>query len=178
MREFSGTLRRGPCAFVRVRGTGCGAGGRGRIPWRGIGPAKLVHAIAVAATDKTYMQFLRHQRHVLLVLAVLLLASVMVVRQHLANESAHVGRVEDFILLHERGALELATHRYQRLVQELPDLSEAALARDLHRTAMLLNGSPGQVDNLIWKYRVGVENELKRRADRRLSHLLQETPAK
>jgi hypothetical protein len=123
-----------------------------------------------------HMQFLRHQRHFLLVLAVLVVAAVMVGHQQLTNQSAHVARLEDFIRLHERGAMELAAHRYQRLVQELPHLNEASLVGDLNRTTLLVPAAPPQIDNLIWKYRVGVENELNRRANLRLGKLLQNNP--
>lgn len=148
-------------------------------PRRGIGVAKVTdcgrHGDPIWHTQK-HMQFLRHQRHVLLVLAVLVLAAVLVVQQHLTNQSAHVARLEDFIRLHERGAMELAAHRYQRLVQELPHLNEASLVGDLNRTALLVPATPPQMDNLIWKYRVGVENELNRRANLRLGKLLQKNP--
>lgn len=119
------------------------------------------------------MQFLHRQRHLLLVLAVLVLASVLVVQQYLANESAHAAQIEDFIVLHERGETKLAERRYQLLVQELPHLSERTLVADLQRTALIVEPNPPQLDNLLWKYQVGVKNELKRRADRRISRLLQ-----
>ena len=45
------------------------------------------------------MQFLRRNQHFLLTLAVLVLASVLVVNQFLARQSAHAQRLEDFILL-------------------------------------------------------------------------------
>jgi hypothetical protein len=120
------------------------------------------------------MPFLHRQRHLLLVLAALVLSSVLVVQQYLANESAHTARLEDFIVLHERGETKLAERRYQLLVQELPQLSERALVTDLQRTALIVEPNPPQLDSLLWKYQVGVKNELKRRAERRISRLLQE----
>lgn len=123
-----------------------------------------------------FMLFLRRQRHLLLVLVALMLSSVLVVQQYLTNESAHAARLEDFIVLHERGETKLAERRYQLLVQELPHLSERALVADLQRTALLLETNPSATDSLPWKYQTGVRNELKRRADRRVTKLLQETP--
>jgi hypothetical protein len=53
-------------------------------------------------------------------------------------------------------------------------LSERALVADLQRTALIVEPNPPQLDSLLWKYQVGVKNELKRRAERRISRLLQE----
>jgi hypothetical protein len=122
------------------------------------------------------MQFLQRHRHALLLLVVAVLALVLVVRQHLASESAHAGRLEDFIVLVEREQARLAEHRYQRLVQELPHLNERSLVADLQRTALLVNPGEAQPESLIWKYHVGVHNELKRRAEQRVARLLQRAP--
>jgi hypothetical protein len=120
------------------------------------------------------MQFLRRNQYLLLTLAVLLFASVMTVQQFLANQSAHVQRVEDFILLHERGETKLCEQRYQRIVQELPALSDRALVDDWQRTVLLVDPKTPQLDNLLWKYHVSVNNELRRRADKRLKSVLQQ----
>ena len=114
------------------------------------------------------MQFLRRNQYLLLALATLIFASVMVVRQFLANQSAHVQRLEDFLLLHDRGEMKLCEHRYQLLVQELPELNDRALVQDLQRTAMVVDAKTPQLDNLVWKYHVSVRNELKRRSEKRL----------
>jgi len=118
------------------------------------------------------MQFLRRNQYLLIALAVLILSSVTVVRQFLANQSAHAQRVEDFLLLHERGEAKLCERLYQLLVQELPDLDDRALVQDLQRTAMMVDARTPKLDNLMWKYHVSVNNELKRRADKRLEAAL------
>jgi hypothetical protein len=119
------------------------------------------------------MQFLRRNQYLLLTLAVLVASSVLVVRQFLANQSAHAQRVEDFLLLHERGETKLCERRYQLLVQELPRLNDRSLVQDLQRTGMLVDAKPQQLENLVWKYHVSVGNELKRRAEKRLDAALQ-----
>lgn len=119
------------------------------------------------------MQFLRRNQYFLLTLAVLIFSLVMVLRQFLANQSAHAQRLEDFIVLHERGETKLYERRYQLLVQELPAMSERSLVQDLQRTAMLVDAKAQQLDNLLWKYHVSVRNELKRRAEKRLDRALQ-----
>lgn len=119
------------------------------------------------------MQFLRRNQYFLLTLAVLIMSSVLVVRQFLANQTAHAQRVEDFLLLHERGEVKLCERRYQLLVQDLPSLNDRSLVQDLQRTAMVVDIKTEQLDNLVWKYHVSVGNELKRRAEKRLEATLQ-----
>jgi len=114
------------------------------------------------------MQFLGWNRYALLTAAVLLFSSVMVVQQHLANQSAHSQQVEDFLLLHERGETRPCEHLYQVLVQRVPHLNDRGLVQDLERTAMAVDAKAPQLDNLIWKYHVSVKNELKHRAEKRL----------
>jgi hypothetical protein len=119
------------------------------------------------------MQFLRRNQYLLLTLVVLIVSSVLVVRQFLANQSAHAQRLEDFILLHERGETKLCERRYQLLVQELPGLNDRSLVQDLQRTTMVVDAKTQQLENLVWKYHVSVGNELKRRAEKRLEAALQ-----
>jgi len=114
------------------------------------------------------MEFLRRNRYALLLVSVLLFSSVMVVRQYVANQSAHAQAVEDFLLLHERGEAKPCEHLYQVLVQRLPDLDDRDLVQDLQRTAMVVDAKVPQLDNLVWKYHVGVKNELKHRSEKRL----------
>ena len=117
------------------------------------------------------MQFVRRNRYALLTLAILVLASVLVVQQQLANQSTHSQKVEDFLLLHERGSKESCDHLYQVLVQELPRVGNHTLVQDLLRTAMVVDPKAPQLENLIWKYHVSVRNELKRRTEKRLEAL-------
>jgi hypothetical protein len=119
------------------------------------------------------MRFLRRNEYLLLFLAVLVLSCVMVVRQYLANQSAHVELREDFILLQERNQPQACARLYQMLIQQLPGLSEKALVDDLQRTAMLVDPKTPQLDNLVWKYYVSVKKELEQRSDHRLARALE-----
>jgi hypothetical protein len=118
------------------------------------------------------MRFLRRHRFVLSFLAVLAVCSGLVVRQFLANQSAHVERREDFILLQQKGHAQPAQRLYQLLVQELPDLPDAILWDDLQRTLMLVDPKTQQPDNLIWKYHWAVKQYLDRRAEQRVARAL------
>ena len=119
------------------------------------------------------MRFLRRHQYLLCFLTVLVFACVMVVRQFIANQSAHVELREDFILLHERAETKPEERLYQLLVQQLPNLNDKALVDDLQRTAMLVDLKTPQLDNLIWKYQVSVKNELQKRSERRLARALE-----
>ena len=121
------------------------------------------------------MQFLRRNRSALLTVAVLILSAVLTVQQFLAGQSAHTQQVEDFLRLHERGEAKACDHLYQVLVQQLPHLSDRALVQDLQRTAMFVDLKAPQLENLVWKYHVSLNNELKQRSEKRLAILLQET---
>jgi hypothetical protein len=118
---------------------------------------------------KIAMRFFRRHRYLLCFLAVLFFSSVMVVRQVIINQSAHVELREDFILLHERGEAEPEARLYQLLIQQLPRLKDKALVEDLQRTAMLVDPKATELDNLVWKYQVSVKNELQKRSERRLA---------
>ena len=114
------------------------------------------------------MRFLRRNQFVLCSFAVLIFSSVMVVRQFIANEAAHVQMREDFLLLHDRPENESCERLYQLLIQQLPDLRDQTLADDLQRTAMLVDADSPELDNLVWKYHVSVKNELRKRSEQRL----------
>src|SRR6266436_2228388 len=118
------------------------------------------------------MRFLRQNQYVLLFLAVVVFSSVMIVRQFLANQSAHSQRREDFIVLQDRGDTKTSAWLYQRLIQELPEMSERSLVEDLSRTALLVDPKKPDLENLVWKYYVSVKKELQRRADRRIDRVV------
>ena len=103
------------------------------------------------------MRFIRRNIYPLLFCAVLLLSSLLVVRQYLTNLSAHTERREDFIALHQMGHAKLAEHLYQVLIQTFPKLSDSALWQDADRTAMLVDTKTPQLESLIWKYHVSVK---------------------
>jgi hypothetical protein len=121
------------------------------------------------------MRFLRRNIYPLLFCAVLLLSSLLVVRQHLANLSAHTELREDFIALNEKGHTKMAEHLYQVLIITFPKLSDSALWEDAHRTGMLIDKKTPEPQNLIWKYHFTVRNELARRAERRVARLVQQS---
>jgi hypothetical protein len=118
------------------------------------------------------MRFLRRHQYLLCFLAVLAFSCVMVMRQFLANQSAHVELREDFLLLHERGEAKACDALYQELIQALAALDERSLADDLMRTGLLVDPKAPEVSNLVWKYYVSVKRELQRRSEQRLARVL------
>jgi hypothetical protein len=118
------------------------------------------------------MRFLRRYACLLLFCAVVVLSSVLVVWQFMANLSAHVERREDFIVLQQRGHTKLAEHLYQVLIQTFPKLTDNALWEDAHRTATIVDAKTPQPESLIWKYHVSVRNELARRTELRVARAL------
>lgn len=123
------------------------------------------------------MQFLRRHQYLLCFLGMLVFSSVMVLRQFMANQSAHVELREDFLLLHERGEIKAGDALYQQLIQELAGLDEKSLVDDLQRTRLLIDPQTPDKENLVWKYYVSVQNELRRRSEKRLAHILEQSEA-
>jgi hypothetical protein len=118
------------------------------------------------------MRFFRRNIYPLLFCAVLVLSSVLLVRQYLTNLSAHTERREDFIALHEMGQARLAEHLYQVLIKTFPKLSDSELWEDAYRTGMLIDLKSPQPQSLVWKYHFTVKNELARRTHRRIARLV------
>jgi len=118
------------------------------------------------------MRFLRQNQYLLVFLGVLILSSVLVIRQFMANQSAHIDRREDFILLHDRDEKKACAWLYQRLIQELPALSDRSLMDDLVRTSLLVDPKKIDLENLVWKYHISVKKEFQRRAESRLSRVI------
>src|SRR5665213_1287174 len=83
------------------------------------------------------MRFLKRHKFFLVFLGVLVLCSVMVIRQFLVNQWKHVDLREDFILLHDEGQTKGAEQLYQMLIQELPNLPDRALIADEQRLTVL-----------------------------------------
>ena len=124
------------------------------------------------------MQFLRRHQYLLCFLAVLVLACILTVRQYLANQSMHVETREDFIFLLEReGETESATHLYQVLIQQLPDLNDRTLVDDLQRTSILVDKAPDP-KSLLFKYNATVKKTLEQRAEERLKRALEKAQKK
>ena len=118
------------------------------------------------------MQFLRRHQYLLCFLGVLVFSSVLVVRQFLANQSAHVELREDFLLLHERGEAKACDALYQQLIQALPGMDDKSLVDDMQRTGLLIDPKTPDKENLVWKYYISVKKELQRRSEQRLARVL------
>lgn len=118
------------------------------------------------------MRLVRHNKFFLVFLALLVLCSVLVIRQYLVNEWKHDDLREDFILLHDQGQAKGAERLYQMLVQELPNLPNHALTADQERLAVLFQAQKPATEDLLWKYYISVQNELQRRTDDRVAHAL------
>jgi hypothetical protein len=119
------------------------------------------------------MRFLRRYQYLLCFMGILVLASILVVHQFMANESAHIKLRENFILLHDEGKAQACDEVYQQLIQNLERLDERALVDDLQRTSLLVDARTQDVDNLVWKYHVSVKKEVQQRAERRVADALQ-----
>ena len=113
------------------------------------------------------MRFFRRNIYPLLFCAVLVLSSVLVVRQYLTNLSAHTERREDFIALQQMGHAKLAEQFYQVLIQTFPKLSDSELWEDAYRTGIVIDLKTPQPQNPVWKYHFSVRKELELRTQRR-----------
>jgi hypothetical protein len=118
------------------------------------------------------MRFLRRHQYLLCFLSVLVFACVMVLRQFMANQTAHVELREDFLLLHERGDAKACDALYEQLIRSLARLDEKSLVDDLQRTMPLVEGKTPDKANPVWKYYVSVKNELRKRSEKRLARIL------
>ena len=120
------------------------------------------------------MRFVRRHRYVLTLLAMSIVCSVLVVRQYLANQSAHVEMREDFILLQQKGHVKPTERLYQMLVHAVPDLPDLVLLEDLRRTSTLVDPKVQQPEDLVWKYHWVVKHHLDKRAERRVARVLKQ----
>jgi hypothetical protein len=118
------------------------------------------------------MRFLKRHQFFLAFVAVLILCSVMVIRQYLANQWRHTDLREDFILLHDQGKAQGAERLYQLLIQELPQLPDRELIADQQRLNVLFLSQKPPPDDLLWKYSISVQNELQRRTNARVARAL------
>src|SRR5512140_1772199 len=102
------------------------------------------------------MRFLRRHQYLLCFLGVLVFSCVMVLRQFLANQSAHVELREDFLLLEERGEAKACDALYQQLIQALATLDDRSLVDDLQRTKLLVDPQHPDKNSPVWKYYASV----------------------
>lgn len=119
-----------------------------------------------------WMRMDRQARVLLAAVALLVLCSVMVVRQINANRARHVELREAFILLHTRGYTNEAQRLYSHLLRDVPKLGNRALMEDFQRTLLLVDPTLRQPDNLIWDYHWYVSNELEKRSEDTLRRAL------
>jgi hypothetical protein len=117
---------------------------------------------------KDGMRFFVRNRNPILVIAVLMMASVLVVRQYAFNAEAHHEMREDFIVMEAKGHQKLAEHTYQLLGQSLADLPDQVLVQDYVRTGALLDTNAIRTETLLYKYYCAVGNSLRARAEKRV----------
>jgi hypothetical protein len=111
------------------------------------------------------MKLFRRFRYPLLFLVVLLFCSVMIVRQFQRNVSKHVERREAFILLFVKGYRTEAFRLYERLLAEVPEMTNAQLLDDFQRTLQVVNAvDKGGSGNLIYNYHWEVSKQMEIRA--------------
>jgi hypothetical protein len=118
------------------------------------------------------MRFLRRNRYFLTFSVLLLFCGLMVLRQIENNQSAHTDLREAFILLQTKGYKNEAQRLFQRLLGDLEDLPNKALAEDFQRTLTLVDPSKQDPENLIWKYHWTVSNEMEKRSESTLARAL------
>lgn len=115
------------------------------------------------------MRFLKRHQAFLIFVAVLIFCSVMVIRQFILNQYKHVDLREDFIVLHDENKFKGAERLYQMLIQDLPDVPDRVLVDDEQRLKYVLSQEKTSGDDLLQKYFVSVQNELKRRLPQRVA---------
>lgn len=119
------------------------------------------------------MNFFRRYRYVLLAMAVLVAASVLIVKRLNTGQSRHAEVREAFILLHTRGYTNQAQRLYEHLLRDLENITNRELMDDFQRTLLVVDPAAHQPDNLIWKYHWTVSNELERRSESTLRRALE-----
>lgn len=118
------------------------------------------------------MRFLKRHQLFIAFVVVMIFCSVMVVRQYVVNQWQHVDLREDFILLHDQGNTHGSQRLYQLLIQQLPALPAHDLIADQQRFDVLFLANKPSPEDLLWKYSVSVQNELKRRLNSRMAKAL------
>jgi hypothetical protein len=118
------------------------------------------------------MRTVRKYGSLVLFVLFLVVCSVLVIRQFVANESRHVDLREAFILLQSKGYQREAAQLYQRLLNEVGDLSNALMWNDYQRTLTLIDPASDETNNLIWQYHWTISNELEKRSESNLEKAL------
>ena len=102
----------------------------------------------------------------------MLVLSVFAIRRLHARETRHTDIREAFILLHTRGYTNEARRLYEKLLDELPTMSNKQINEDFQRTLLLVDPGINQSSNLIWKYHWTVSNEMDKRSESTLIRAL------
>jgi hypothetical protein len=110
------------------------------------------------------LQFKRH-RILLSFFVLLIFCSFMVIRQFREKMARHIEIRESMILLHARGYKTEADKLFNRLLANVPKLSNKGLMDDFQRTQLLVDPLSTQPGNVIWKYHWVVSNELEQRSE-------------
>jgi len=118
------------------------------------------------------VSFFRQYRMMLVIMLLLVVGSVLLVQRIHARQSRHVEIREAFILLHTRGYTNEAVRLYQKLLNDLQDLSNKQVMDDFQRTLLLVDPSAYQPSNLLWKYHWTVSNEMDKRSESTLTRAL------
>jgi len=119
------------------------------------------------------ISIIRRHRTAFLFALVLVIGSIMVIHQYTLNRDRHIELREAFILLELKGYRNEARRLYQRLLGELPRLTNRQLLDDFQRTITLVNPLGSESDNLIYKYHWTVSNEFERRSEKTLQRALE-----
>lgn len=114
------------------------------------------------------MHVIRRHRILLTFLVVLVFCSVMVIQSYRARQVRHVELREALILLHARGYTNEADRLYNRLLRDLPELSNRNLLDDFQRSRILVDPSVQHPENPVWRYHWVVSNELEKRSENTL----------
>src|SRR5439155_18034443 len=129
-------------------------------------------AAADQADDPRLVSFFRQYRVMLVIMLLLVVGSVLLIQRIHSRQSRHVEIREAFILLHTRGYTNEATRLYQKLLNDLQDLSNKQVMDDFQRTLLLVDPSAYQPSNLLWKYHWTVSNEMDKRSESTLTRAL------
>ena len=130
---------------------------------KGRDPVNKPPAWRISVSNDSNMHFVRQYRSWLIFATFLVVCSVMVIRQIVANQARHVELREAFILLHTRGYTNQAEHLYQRLLKDKDGLSTKNLLDDFQRTMTLVEPYRDQPSNLLWVYHWTISKELDQR---------------
>ncbi|MBN2505781.1 MAG: hypothetical protein JXQ71_03705 [Verrucomicrobia bacterium] len=95
---------------------------------------------------------------------VLVVCSVMVIRQINLNQGKHLELREAFILLYTKGYQPQAQRLFNRLLDEVDNLSNRQVLDDFQRTLTLVNPLQSESNNLVWQYHWTVSKEVERRS--------------